>query len=262
MSKIIGVFFIFLAMDCATSPTGRSQLIALPDGQLNSMGVQSFQEMKSKQTIETDPKINAYVKCVAAPLVAIGGPLAGIPNWEVVVFRDNSANAFALPGGKIGVHTGILKAARNQDQLAAVIGHEVGHVIARHGNERMSQALAAQTVLLTANIMTQDSKSRGMIMGLLGAGATVGVLLPFSRAQESEADVIGLDLMSQAGFDPRESVRLWENMASGGGQKPPEILSTHPSDETRMENLSENIPKSMGTYQSAQKQGRQPHCSL
>ncbi len=250
-----------LVVACATSPTGRKQLILLPDSQMDQLGVASYTEMKKSQPIETDGGSNAYVRCVAE---AITNELSGKwarQAWEVTVFKDDSANAFALPGGKIGVHTGLFKAARNQHQLAAVLGHEVGHVLARHGNERVSTNLVAQTGLqVTATALGGSETKRQAILAALGVGAQLGILLPFSRKHESEADLIGLELMAKAGFDPRESVRLWENMGKLGGGKPPEFLSTHPSGKTRMHDLNKAMPKAMALYEAARRQGKHPQC--
>lgn len=248
-------------LGCSTSPTGRKQLILMPDGQMNSMGVQAFDEMKKKQTVETDPKIVNYVRCVAMPIAKEATDKTGVKDWEVQVFREDSANAFALPGGKIGVLTGLLKVAKTQGQLAAVLGHEVGHVIARHGNERVSQNVATQGGLVAASVATKDSEHRDLILAGLGVGAQFGVLLPYSRTHESEADIIGLKLMSQAGFDPREAVELWKNMAAAsGGKAPPQFMSTHPSNETRIRNLSEGLPEAMKIFEQAQAQGKKPTC--
>ncbi len=231
----------FVVGACQTSPTGRKQLVLLPEGQMDTMGAQAFSEMKSKQQVERDPATNAYVKCVAD---AITRAMGENRQWEVVVFKEDSANAFALPGGKIGVHTGLLKVAQTPDQLAAVIGHEVGHVIAQHGNERVSQSLATQGGLVAASVALKDrtGKSYDLVMAGLGLGAQFGVLLPFSRTQESEADIIGLDLMAKAGYDPHQSVELWKNMAkAAGGAAPPEFLSTHPAPESRIANLESHM---------------------
>ena len=256
-----GVVFVSA---CATSPTGRSQIMLMSDSQMNSMGVQSFEEIKKQTPIETDPKINEYVKCVAIPITEAAKGKTPVDQWEIVVFKDNTANAFALPGGKIGVNTGILPVAKTDAQLATVLGHEVGHVIARHGNERVSQSEGTQLGMAVVDFATgsMSSTKKQLLMAGLGAGAQYGILLPFSRAQESEADLIGLDLMSDAGFDPNQSVELWKNMSAGGGKAPAEWMSTHPSDQTRMKALSDNIPKHLGQYQAARAAGRAPHCVL
>jgi predicted Zn-dependent protease len=243
---------------CATSPEGRKQLAFLPASQMDSMGVQSFNDMKSKMPVERDAATNNYVKCVA------NGITAALPeqrNWEVVVFKDDTANAFALPGGKIGVHTGLLKVATNQDQLAAVIGHEVGHVLAQHGNERVSEQLLAQggLTVLGGIMSAKGSPKYDLLVTALGVGTQYGVLLPHSRTQESEADVIGLELMAKAGFNPTQSVNLWQNMEKAGGGQPPEFLSTHPSHGTRISNLQKHMAEAEGFYRSAD---RKPSCRM
>ncbi len=170
------------------------------------------------------------------------------------MFDDEQVNAFALPGGKIGVYTGLLNVAQNQHQLATVIGHEVAHVIADHGNERMSQStlinMGSQAVgqVLAANEVPQT----GAIMAAIGLGAQVGVQLPFSRTHESEADLLGLELMAKSGFDPRQSVNLWQNMAAASeGPRPPELLSTHPSPDSRIQSLQANMRPAMAAYEKA-----------
>ncbi|HUP56124.1 MAG TPA: M48 family metallopeptidase [Bdellovibrionota bacterium] len=261
-NRWLGLAFVsLLAVACATSPTGRKQLMLVPDAQMDQMGAQAFQQLKAQTPSEGDPAINAYVLCVTRPLTDAVKGATDVKQWELVVFKDDTANAFALPGGKIGVHTGLLKVAKTDAQLAAVIGHEIGHVIARHGAERVSQQLGTQLALTGAGVLAPDSTEGRVILGALGVGAQFGILLPHSRTQESEADSIGLDLMSQAGFDPRQSVELWKNMAAAsGGQSPPEWLSTHPANETRIEGLRSQMNTAMPKYQAAVSHGRQPKC--
>jgi len=259
------ILFLFLG-SCATSPTGRKQLILVSDSQVNAMGIQSFDQMKKTVPIETNPEINRYVKCVTDPIIATQQGKTNVKEWEVVVFKDESANAFALPGGKIGVHTGIFKVAQNDSQLATVIGHEVGHVMAHHGAERISQNVLTQIGMTGVNAYlagkATSGESRQLILSALGLGAQVGILLPYSRAHESEADQIGLDLMAQAGFDPKQSVILWENMQkASAGKNPPEFFSTHPAEETRIKNLNFQMPAALKTAEGAHKQGNNPHCS-
>jgi predicted Zn-dependent protease len=260
-TAVVSFLTAALALACATSPTGRQRLVFFPDAQMNQMGVTAFTQLKSQMTVSNDPQAIAYVKCVASAVVAeIDTP--GAPrSWEVVVFDEPSANAFALPGGKIGVHTGMLEVARNQDQLATVIGHEVAHVLAGHSNERASTELATKGAMGALDALTGPaSPTKDLTFAVLGVGAQVGVLLPFSRAQESEADVLGLDLMARAGFDPREGPVLWENMARQGAQ-PPEILSTHPSSATRIANLRQRAEVALPLFREAHKSGRVPDCS-
>lgn len=184
------------------------------------------------------------MSCVARSIVAQLDQEYKLPegkSWDVKVFQNEAANAFALPGGHIGVFTGLLDVAKNQHQLAAVVAHEVGHVIAEHGGERISQALVTQGGLTAAGALMKDSQSKPLILAAMGAGAQVGVLLPYSRKQESEADIIGLRLMAKAGFDPQQSVELWKNMAAHSKGAPPQFLSTHPAPETRINNLQKEM---------------------
>lgn len=256
------MLLITILSACATSPTGRKQLMIMPDSQMNAMGTQSFDQMKGQTPIEHDANLNQYVKCVAMAVAKEASEAANVDHWEVVVFKDNTANAFALPGGKIGVHTGILPVAKTPGQLAAVLGHEVGHVIARHGNERVSQGLVTQGGMAAIAASTKDSASQKVVLAGLGLGAQFGVLLPFSRKHESEADLIGLELMAKAGFNPKEASELWKNMSAGGGKQPPQWMSTHPSHETRIKDLESAAPKMMPDYERAKAAGKNPNCHM
>ena len=263
MKPIRTVVFLVAAVTvtaCSTSPTGRDQLTLFSPGAMRDMGVTAFDEIKSETPVAS-AFLNRYVECVADALLAVlpdGEPQA----WEVRVFDKDEPNAFALPGRKIGVFKGLLDVTERQDQLAAVIGHEIGHVLARHGNERMSSQFMVGTGLAVAEAMMRSPESdRGQrMMAVLGLGAQVGILLPYSRSHESEADRIGLELMADAGFDPGASVELWRNMSRQGGGKPPEFLSTHPAPETRIRALQAGIPAVMDRYRSARAAGRTPDC--
>ena len=250
---------------CATSPEGRSQLKLLPDEQINSMGVQSFEQIKQDTPETKNENMRAYVQCIANAIIPQLDENNDPALWEVRVFADEQANAFALPGNKIGVYEGLFKYAVNQHQVATVMGHELAHVIAKHGNERVSDQLAAQAGLAIAAIAlgTSDSSddNKALILAGLGLGVQYGVILPFSRTHESEADLIGLELMASSGFNPRESVKLWENMAKAGGQ-PPEFLSTHPSSSTRIKDLNARMPRALDAYNKAQAKNRKPNCRL
>lgn len=251
------VLLVPLLIHCSTSPTGRRQILIVKDAEMNEMGTLAFSEMKTKTSIDTSAVANSYVNCIVSAELAVTSDTTGVESWEVVVFKDNTPNAFALPGGKIGVHTGMFPIAKNKDQLAAVIGHEIGHVIARHGNERVSQnQLAGGSVKLLENL------GKPMVAGALGMGAKFGILLPFSREHESEADLIGLELMAKSGFDPRQSVELWKNMSALGGNKPNELLSTHPSDATRMKHLNAAMPNALALWEKAKAEGKRPNCQL
>ncbi|MGK5089678.1 M48 family metallopeptidase [Bdellovibrionota bacterium FG-2] len=250
--------FVFLGPACATSPLGRQQLVFVPDAEMNTMGAQAFTQMKTSAPIDSTAATNRYVNCVAMAIVKESQSQLSTPSWEVVVFEDKNANAFALPGGKIGVHTGIFKVAQSPDQLAVVLAHEVGHVIARHGAERVSETLAVQGGLSALGMVTKD---KDLLLGLLGVGAQYGILLPHSRTQESEADLIGLDLMARAGFDPRASITLWQNMdKEAGGKSPPEFLSTHPSSPSRIENMQAHMGQAVPKFEQARAEGKQTSC--
>lgn len=222
------------------------------------MGVTAFEDMKKQVPISKDPAVNKYVVCVANEITTV---LPEKQNWEVVVFENAEPNAFALPGGKIGVHTGMLKVAETPAQLGAVLGHEVGHVLARHSNERLSESMAVQGVLAVSSALLKDkeSKTYGLTMAALGLGAQFGYVLPHSRKQESEADIIGLDLMSRAGFDPRQAVELWRNMEKAGGGQPPEFMSTHPAHGTRIQSLQASMGPAVAKYEQTT---HRPSCSL
>ncbi len=248
---------------CETNPyTGRKQLLMTSIGQEVQMGAQAFDQVKSdpKMRPSQDPREVEPVRRVAARIVEAAkrskyAEMAQQFQWEVTIIKDDkTANAFALPGGKMAVYTGIFPMAKTEAGLAAVMGHEVVHALARHGAERMSQGQLTNTVLQVAGAAIGLSGGNPMLgqatMAALGAGAQVGVLLPFSRKHESEADYVGILLAADAGYDPRESVALWERMgqASGGGGQS-EFLSTHPSHDTRIEQLKEWMPEAMAIYQ-------------
>jgi len=248
---------------CATSPLGRAQLVLFPDSEMAAMGVSAFDEMKKKTPQMQDATLNRYVECVAQAVAreAAGKPHAA-PRWDVVVFQDETANAFALPGGKIGVHSGLLKIAKTPDQLATVIGHEIAHVLANHSNERVSTNFATESGLQLAAALSgaAGSATQQQLFALLGVGAQVGVLLPFSRAQEREADLMGLDLMAAAGFNPDQSIALWRNMEAAGGSRPPEFLSTHPGTSSRIHDLQARLSISRPLYEQARAAGKHPQC--
>lgn len=240
---------------CATSPTGRSQVMIFPEDQMDAMGAQAFTQLKTQEPLERDQSTNAYVKCIAT---AITNAMDQQQNWEVAVFKSDQVNAFALPGGRIGVYAGMLKVAQTPSQLAAVMGHEVAHVIAQHGRERASRTLLTQGGLAAlTGIMAERGPRYQLLMGAIGLGTQFGVTLPHGRAQETESDIMGLELMAKAGFDPQEAVQLWRNMAASGGGSPPEFMSTHPSNETRIENLQSRMPAALAIYQQNR---NRPNC--
>ncbi|MDN3651416.1 M48 family metallopeptidase [Thalassotalea ponticola] len=232
---------------CSTSPTGRSQILAYSPSQLNKMGAQSFAEMKQKVPISKDAKVNQFVQCVADAITVNVSKNTYDGQWEVVVFDSEQINAFALPGGKIGVYTGILQVTDDADQLAAIIGHEVGHVIAQHSNERLTNSNLQTGAVILAGALASEDK-RMMTMAAVGLGIQYGFVLPYSRTHESEADIIGQELMATSGFKPEASVQLWHNMAKASNGAPPEFLSTHPSHDTRIKNLTNHLQVSDPIY--------------
>jgi len=261
MYRSLIIALVLFTAACTTSPLGRQQIRFFPEAQMEQMGVTTFQQVRQEMPVADDPALTAYVRCVAQAVTDAIPDGADRWNWEVIVFRQDEPNAFALPGGKIGVHTGILRLAENQDQLAAVVAHEVAHVLAEHPNERVSTAFATQTGLDLLQAVTGGATpQREQLFGLLGLGAQVGVLLPFNRRQETEADLLGLDLMARAGFDPRAAIAFWRNMEQAGGGTPPEFLSTHPSGPTRMADLEARMGSAMAIYRQAVASGARPGC--
>ncbi len=234
-------------------PQAAGAFTLFSEKQMANMGAQSYADIKKKTPISRDRALNARVACVAGPLTDLVG---GRKNWEVTVFDVDEANAFALPGRKIGVYRGLLKIANTPAQLAAVIGHEIGHVEARHANERVSNHTLANFGLQAIDQIASGRKNSQYIMAGLGLGTQYGVLLPFGRKQESEADKLGLRLMARAGFDPRAAALLWRNMQKSTGKGPPAFLSTHPSNAQRIQDIERRVPEVMPHYQAAAK----PRC--
>jgi predicted Zn-dependent protease len=248
---------VALLTACATvSETGRSQLLLISPAQEMQLGFSEFEKLKQTKPIAKDPAANAVLQRVGQRIAAV----ANLPGaqWEFVLFDDpNTPNAFCLPGGKVGVFTGILPITRDEAGLAVVIGHEVAHAVARHGAERVSQGLMFQLGGQALDVAMQNNSqaTRQIVLGAYGLGGQVGVLLPYSRLQESEADQIGLLYMARAGYDPRAAVDFWKRFAAykdqhgGGGQL--EFLSTHPLDETRIRQLEAWMPRALAEYHAA-----------
>lgn len=233
---------------------------ALPlvsETELESASRQQFQEMRAKIPLSKDARTRAYVNCVASAITAqLGKPYSDL-RWDVEVFDSDQVNAFAMPGGRIGVFTGLLKAAQNQDQLAAVIGHEVAHVTRHHSLQRANREMTTQVGVMAGTAVLGGGPGVGDMVAL---GAQLGLSLPFSRANETEADTVGLDYMAAAGFKPDQSVQLWKNMAKESKGSSPEFLSTHPSGSSRIQDLTAQLPAAVQLYQKAQAEGRRPDC--
>lgn len=243
---------------CQSSPTGRKQVILVSESQMSKLGAASFASMQEQSPPSSDARLISYVECLSNPLLIAANENPG--EWEIRVFKDDSPNAFALPGKKIGVHTGMINLASTPAQLAAVIGHEIGHVQARHGAERYSLSTLSQAAQQVTAIIVDGEEYGGAAMAAIGLGAQYGVLLPYSRAHESEADYIGLRIMAKAGFDPQQAVSLWENMGKAGGSKPPEFMSTHPSNTSRIKDLNSKMGEAKTLYLQAIKAGNTPDC--
>lgn len=248
------VTLLSLVMGCSTVPyTGRSQLMMMSESQEAGLGADAYQQVLKESKIVTDPAVTQTVQEVGRRIAQVADKTDY--QWEFTVIDDpKQANAFCLPGGKVAVYSGLFPVAQDTGGLAAVIGHEVAHALARHGAERMSQATLVQlgAVGLSVGLGGTSAGTQSAVMQAFGLGAQVGVLLPFGRSQEAEADHIGLILMAKAGYDPRNALSLWERFeAKGGGNAPPEFLSTHPGYGTRQQHIREWLPEAERYYQVA-----------
>jgi len=242
---------------CASSPLERRQVVLYSEADMTARGEAAYSQMRAEIAASEDARATRYVQCVADHVVeALPNAQRVNTQWEVTLFASEQVNAFALPGGKIGVYEGLLDVAINQHQLAAVMAHEVGHVLANHSNERASQSALRNVGFGVAQILgASDTTLRA-----LDVGTQLGLFLPFNRTQESEADVIGLTLMARAGFEPEESMSLWENMAATAGERSPELLSAHPSPSTRMDELRARMPAAEAELDAAQARSATPDC--
>ena len=259
MALSLGVAIAVAACATTTSPTGRTQYVgAVSQEQLDQLGEQAFAEARAKTPISRDGRQNGYVSCVVDAIVAQLPPQWRRVRWEAVVFENQEANAWALPGGKVGIYTGIFKVAKNQDQLAGVVAHEIGHVIARHHDERITRQLGAAGAVQLLGALAGDYGQLATQGGSVLAQA--GFLLPNSRAQETEADVVGQDIMARAGFDPRGAVELWRNMSAAGGARSPQWLSTHPDPASRLRELESRADALLPAMQAARRSGQGPRC--
>jgi metalloendopeptidase OMA1, mitochondrial len=245
-----------LLTGCYTVPqTGRRALNIIPASEEMRLGATSFEEMKQKEKISSEPRWNDQVRRVGERISRTAGADMPSAQWEFVVFdADETVNAFALPGGKVGVYTGLLRLAANDAELAFVMGHEIGHVTAHHGSERMSQSLIAAGIGALLSESLRNNEHRDQWMAAYGAGASLAVLLPYSRLDESEADKIGMIYAAQAGYDPHAALAFWQKMADRAKQKgtTPAFLSTHPADEVRLKRIAQTIPQVLPLYEAHQ----------
>jgi metalloendopeptidase OMA1, mitochondrial len=260
-------WFVLMSLSgCTTNPyTGRWQFVPFPSSYMMGLGAQSYAEVVNNPNVKIskNPQEVEPVQQVAERIIEMAkqskyAEKAKAFQWEVAVIKeDKTRNAFALPGGKIAVYTGIFPVAKNTAGLAAILGHEVVHALAEHGTERMGQGLLAQVGLVGASIALQSQGVSPMAsqagMTALGLGTQVGILLPFSRKHESEADYIGLLLSAQAGYPPEEAVHVWERMEAGGGAQPSEFLSTHPGHGTRIKDLNKAMAEARALYDQSSK---------
>ncbi len=235
----------------------RRQVVLYSESEMARQGEQSYRQMQQEIPVTTNQRETAYVQCVADHIIAALDEEQRLSaEWEVTVFDQDQANAFALPGGKIGVYNGLFDTAVNQHQLAAVIAHEVGHVLANHSNERASQSAIRNVGVAAAQILGVSDTT----LEVIDLGTRYGLFLPFNRTQESEADSIGIYLMANAGFEPESSITLWQNMTVGAGPRPPELLSTHPSPDSRIAELQSRMEQANALLQAARENGLSPDC--
>lgn len=241
---------------CSSQPSQATR------AEMEAESARAFNQMRASMPLVTDRETIDFVACVAQAVVEVLEPPYNDIEWELAIFESESVNAFAMPGGKIGVLSGILKVTENEHQLATVIGHEIAHVTAEHSVNRAKQAGLTNFGINAVAIILGGGYSGATYTAqqALAAGAAFGISLPYKRGQESEADVIGLEYMAKAGFDPRESVPLWQRMDASSGKKPAEFLSTHPASETRIENLINQWQKTLPLYNQAKADGRLPDC--
>jgi metalloendopeptidase OMA1, mitochondrial len=255
-SIVLGLIAFSVAFwsGCSTVPvTGRSQLNLMSTGEEIQLGLTSFNQMKKETPISKDPTVNALMQKVGKRIAAVAGPDMPSAQWEFVVFESKEANAFCLPGGKVGVYTGILPITKDEAGMATVLGHEIAHAVARHGGERMSEAMLMQTggQILGTTLSSADPHAQAAATVAYGLTTKVGRELPHSRAQESEADQIGLIYMARAGYDPEAAIGFWQRFAAysrqqGGGG--PAFLRTHPTDEKRIQQLRALMPRAKAEF--------------
>jgi len=248
---------------CSKAPiTGRSQLHLVPDSEMIAMADQQYDDFLKQNKLSTDKAATDQVKRVGGRIAKAVETYLTQHNmadevkkysWEFSLVESKEVNAWCMPGGKVVVYTGILPITKDDTGLAVVLGHEIAHAVANHGSERMSQGLLAQMggVALSAALAKSPAQTQQLAMAAYGAGAEVGVLLPFGRTQESEADHLGLIFMAMAGYNPDEAVTFWERMSASGGEKPPEFLSTHPSDQHRIADIKKLLPEAHKYYTGA-----------
>ena len=248
--------FIFILLSglvisaCITTPvSNRSALILIPKSQEISLGIQSYNEILKREKESEDTQLNQIIRRVGQRIASV----SDMPKleWEIKLIESDQKNAFALPGGKIAIYTGILSVAKNEAGLATVMSHEIAHVIARHGAQRMTQQMLLQGAMIGAGLSMKNSTQKNIVLSALGVGVLYGFTLPFSRLHESEADQIGLIYMAKAGYDPNEAINFWQRFGQvKGGKGGPEWASTHPADATRIQGLRGYLSRAKYDYQN------------
>lgn len=260
---VLGI--LLLIVSCAEVPiTHRQSLHLVPDSELMTLSYQQYNQVLHKSRLSADTQEEAMVRRVGGRIARVAetflreagqGDTIKNYHWEFNLIEDEkTVNAWVLPGGRAAVYSGILRYTQDETGLAVVLGHEVGHAIAGHGNERMSQGLLAQLggMALSVALSTKPQQAQSLFMTAYGASASLGVLLPFSRLEESEADHIGLILMARAGYDPRQAIPFWERMAKQEGHKQPlEFMSTHPATQRRMEDIIRELPEALQYFNAS-----------
>jgi predicted Zn-dependent protease len=259
MRKLIILTFLFL-LSCAVVPmTGRKQFVAIPSSQMITLSAESYSQVLAEGTLSSNEYYVSTVRKVGERLTAAVETYLKQNNlqsatdgytWEYNVLVSEELNAWCMPGGQIAFYEGILPVCQDENGIAVVMGHEIAHAVAQHGNERMSQQMAIQMggIALSEALSTQKQETIDLAMLAFGVGTQVGVMLPYSRTHESEADELGLYFMAMAGYNPQTAPAFWERMAEKGGSRPPEFLSTHPDPSNRIKDLEQHMPKAMEYY--------------
>ena len=254
--RILTALFLLAGLSafpgCTTVPeSGRSQILLIPPAEEARSGAAAFLQIKGKEKVAAEPVVNARINRIGRRIAAAVGRDLPNANWEFVVFDSPQLNAFALPGGKVGFYTGLINLAGSDDEIAAVMGHEIAHVTSRHGGERQSQAMLVGLGGALLDAGTQEKKNREAFLLAYGLGSTLGTLA-YSREHETEADVIGLRFAARAGYDPRAAISIWQKMAAkNSGPAQPKWLSTHPPTAERIARLRQLAPTLMPLYEQA-----------
>lgn len=260
---LLSLFLLALVVYyCSTVPiTGRKQLSLIPASEINALSFQQYDEFLKQNKLSSDKEPVSMVKRVGVNIQKavetyfaqnnLSDQLKGY-QWEFNLVESNEVNAWAMPGGKVVVYTGILPLTKDETGLAVVMGHEIAHAIAQHGAERMSQGLLQQLggMALSVALQNEPEATQNLFLTAYGVGTTLGVILPFSRTHESEADRLGLIFMAMAGYNPNAALDFWTRMSQNSGPKPPEWLSTHPSDETRIADIKKHLPEALKYYRN------------